>query len=213
MLRPKRVLPTAVHRAGIILSKVNELSMPDDATLMRRVAQGDRRAFLHLYDKYAPRVNGLSLRMLRDEMTAEEVTQDAFLRLWTRATTFNPDRGRLLSWLLAITRRLAIDRIRLDARRPALSEANSPGKSWEQLPDAASQTEEARWLSMKFALFELPAEQREAIELAFYHGMSHGQIAEYLELPLGTVKTRLRLAMEKLRRSLQTDPIEAAQRR
>ena len=213
MLRPKRVLPTAVHRAGIILSKVNELSMPDDATLMRRVAQGDRRAFLHLYDKYAPRVNGLSLRMLRDEMTAEEVTQDAFLRLWTRATTFNPDRGRLLSWLLAITRRLAIDRIRLDARRPALSEANSPGKSWEQLPDAASQTEEARWLSMKFALFELPAEQREAIELAFYHGMSHGQIAEYLELPLGTVKTRLRLAMEKLRRSLQIDPIEAAQRR
>lgn len=213
MLRPKRILPTAAHRAGIILSKVNESSMPDDATLMRRVAQGDRRAFLHLYDKYAPRVNGLSLRMLRDEMTAEEVTQDAFLRLWTRATTFNPDRGRLLSWLLAITRRLAIDRIRLDARRPALSEANSPGESWEQLPDAASQTEEARWLSMKFALFELPAEQREAIELAFYHGMSHGQIAEYLELPLGTVKTRLRLAMEKLRRSLQTDPIEAAQRR
>lgn len=187
--------------------------MPDDATLMRQVTQGDRRAFLHLYDKYAPRVNGLSLRMLRDEMTAEEVTQDAFLRLWTRATTFNPDRGRLLSWLLAITRRLAIDRIRLDARRPALSEANSPGGSWEQLPDAASQTEEARWLSMKFALFELPAEQREAIELAFYHGMSHGQIAEYLELPLGTVKSRLRLAMEKLRRSLQSDPIEAAQRR
>jgi len=213
MLRLKRTLPTAANPAGIIPAVVNGSDMPDDATLMRRVAQGDRRAFLSLYDKYASKVHGLSLWMLRDEMTAEEVTQDAFLRLWTRATTFNPDRGRLVSWLLVITRRLALDRIRLDARRPGLSEANSLGESWEDLPDAASHTEEARWGSLRFAMYQLPAEQREAIELAFFHGMSHGQIAEYLELPLGTVKTRLRLGMEKLRRSWQIDPIGGTQRR
>jgi RNA polymerase sigma-70 factor (ECF subfamily) len=173
---------------------------PDDALLVRRVAEGDRKAFLALYDRHAARVYGLALRVVGDPMTAEDVTQNAFLRLWTRAETYNPDRGRLSSWLLTITRRLAIDHFRLEARSPPAWKPSNPEDALEKVPDPASQSEEFRWGTMKFALSNLPQEQRSVIELAFYHGMSHSQIAEYQSTPLGTVKTRLRLGMEKLRR-------------
>ncbi|MFQ5922158.1 MAG: sigma-70 family RNA polymerase sigma factor [Anaerolineales bacterium] len=196
----------------IILVEVNSLEQSEDAVLMKRVADGDRRAFLHLYDRYANKVCGLALYILGDSMTAEEVTQDAFVRLWTRAETFNPDRGRLSSWLLTITRRLAIDRIRLDARRPRIVENPNLESALTHLPDPVSQTEEARWASLRFALDDLPDEQRSVIKLAYYQGMSQTQIADYLELPLGTVKTRIRLGMEKLRRAWQTDPIRDPQR-
>jgi RNA polymerase sigma-70 factor (ECF subfamily) len=202
------------HRqgAGIILPGVSGTSLPDDATLMQQVAQGDRRAFLSLYDKYAVRVHGLSLRMLRDAMSAEELTQDAFLRLWTRAQTFNPDRGQVLSWLLAITRRLALDRFRLDSRAPPPSESDNPGEDLDRLADESSRTEEARWRSLRFALADLPPEQRLPIELAFYYGLSQREIAEHLRIPLGTVKTRVRLGMDKLRRAWATDPIHSGRR-
>ena len=198
--------------AGIILPGVSGTSQPDDATLMQQVAQGDRRAFLSLYDKYAARVNGLSMRMLRDAMSAEELTQDAFLRLWTRAQTFNPDRGQVLSWLLAITRRLALDRFRLDSWAPPPSESGNPGEDLEGLADESSRTEEARWRILRFALADLPPEQRLPIELAFYYGLSQREIAEHLRIPLGTVKTRVRLGMDKLRRAWATDPIHSGRR-
>ncbi len=183
----------------IIRDMVSSYGTAEDATLMRKVAGGDRKAFLALYDRYAAKVHGLALRVLGDPMTAEEVTQDAFVRLWTRAETFNPDRGRLSSWLLTITRRICIDRIRLESRRPLTLNHSNPGHAPENIPDPASQTEEARWATLRFALSRLPEEQRSVIELAFYHGMSHSQIAEYQATPLGTVKTRIRLGMEKLR--------------
>lgn len=167
---------------------------------MQGVAKGDRGAFLALYDRHSAKVYGLALRVVGDRMTAEEVTQDAFIRLWTRGSTYNPDRGKLSSWLLTITRRLAIDHFRLEARRPVTWNPSNPDNALEKVPDPASQSDESRWATMKFALIELPEEQRSAIELAFYHGMSHSQIAEYQSIPLGTVKTRLRLGMEKLRR-------------
>ena len=175
--------------------------MEDDAKLVQQVAAGDRKAFLTLYDRYASRIFGLSQRMLHDPMVAEEVTQDTFLRLWTRASTFNPQKGRTLTWLLTITRRIAIDRIRLESRRP--KEAGSLDEyDWEWLPDPKSTSEEARWGTVGFALAELPIPQRQAIELTFYQGLSQSQIAEHLSIPLGTVKTRVRLGMEKLREAL-----------
>jgi len=167
---------------------------------MHKVASGDRRAFLALYDRHSAKVYGLALRVVGDRMTAEEVTQDAFLRLWTRASTYNPDRGKLSSWLLTITRRLAIDHFRLEARRPLTWNPSDPDNALEKVPDPASQSDESRWAMMKFALIKLPEEQRSVIELAFYHSMSHSQIADFQSIPLGTVKTRLRLGMEKLRR-------------
>ncbi len=187
-------------RIVIILVAVSNFEQSEDAALMRKVADQDRQAFLRLYDKHAAKVYGLALRVVGDPMTAEEVTQDAFVRLWTRAETFNRDRGRLSSWLLTITRRIAIDQIRLEARRPPEWNPSDPATAMENVPDPASQSEESRWATLRFALDKLPDEQRSVIELAFYHGMSHSQIADYQSTPLGTVKTRLRLGMEKLRR-------------
>ncbi len=184
----------------IILATVSIPVQPEDALLMRKVSEGDRKAFLALYDRHAAKVFGLGLRVIGDPMTAEEVTQDAFLRLWTRADTYNPDRGKLSSWLLTITRRLAIDQFRLEARRPLTWNPSNPENAMEKIPDPASQSEESRWATLRFALDRLPAEQRSVIELSFYHGMSHSQIADYQSTPLGTVKTRVRLGMEKLRR-------------
>lgn len=184
---------------------MSTLEKPDDAELMKRVAEGDREAFLALYDRYSAQVYGLALRVIGDQMTAEEITQDAFLRLWTRAETYNPDRGRLSSWLLTITRRLAIDQFRVEGRRPLAWNPSHPENALEKIPDPASQSEESRWATLRFALERLPAEQRSVIELSFYHGMSHSQIADYQSTPLGTVKTRVRLGMEKLRREWEQE--------
>lgn len=198
---------TEGRKGGKIVSsfEVSNDDQTGDAKLMRAVVEGNHQAFLALYDRHAARVHGLALRVLGDPMTAEEVTQDAFLRLWTRADTYNPGRGRLSSWLLTITRRLAIDHFRLEGRRPPAWNPSDPESALEKIPDPASQSEESRWGSLKFALNTLPQEQRSVIELAFYHGMSHSQIAEYQSTPLGTVKTRIRLGMEKLRREWEQE--------
>jgi RNA polymerase sigma-70 factor, ECF subfamily len=171
----------------------------EDVELVGRVAIGDENAFLALYDRHASRVNGLTLHILGDPMLAEEATQDTFLKLWSRARQYLAERGPFLPWLLTIARRVALDRIRLEARRPALSDANDPENTWQNLSDLETTTEETRWRSLYFAVQSLHPDQRKVIELAYYQGMSQSEIAEVLEWPLGTVKTRLRAAMEKLR--------------
>jgi len=170
--------------------------------LLERVSDGDRKAFLTLYDRYASRVYGLALHMLRDTLAAEDVAQEAFLKLWTRADTFHPAKGSFQSWLLTIVRRTALDRIRLEGRRPAIAEPPDAYGDWSHLPHPDSMSEEARWGSVRLALEALPAEQRKVISLSFYFGLSQSQISEQLKIPLGTVKTRMRLGMEKLRAAL-----------
>jgi RNA polymerase sigma-70 factor (ECF subfamily) len=179
--------------------------MVDESKLIQRVAEGDRTAFLRLYERYAAKVHGLSLHVLRDPGDAEENAQDAFLRLWERAESFRPERGTLLTWLLTITRRLAIDRLRHDSRR--IQPAHSLDEDWLSVPDPQSETEEARWHSLAFALRALPRDQRQTIELAYYYGMSQRQVAEVMDVPLGTVKTRIRLGMEKLRIAMREEPV------
>lgn len=182
------------------LIRYNEgVTNPNDLELVNRVAQGDEPAFLMLYDRYAARVHALMLRILNDPMLAEEATQDTFLKLWSRARLYLNDRGSLLLWLLTIARRTALDRLRLEARRPLLSDANDPDDSLQFIPDAESTQDESRWRSMYFAVQSLQPEYRKVIELAYYQGLSQSEIAEVLGWPLGTVKTRLRAAMEHLR--------------
>ncbi len=175
------------------------MTVADDNELIRQVADGDERAFLTLYDRYASRVHGLTLHILGDPMLAEEATQDTFLKLWSRARQYLAERGPFLPWLLTIARRVALDRLRLESRRPALSDANDPEVAWHTIPDLESTAEESRWRSLYFAVQALHPDQRVVIELAYYQGLSQSEIAEALGLPLGTVKTRLRAAMEKLR--------------
>jgi len=171
----------------------------DDNQLVKRVAQGDERAFLTLYDCYVSRVHALTLRILGEPMMAEEVTQDTFLKLWSRAHMYLAERGSLLLWLLTIARRTALDRLRLETRRPILSDSNDPTEAWEIIPDGNGLPEENRWRSMHFAVQSLSPEHRQVIELAYYQGLSQSEIAEVLGWPIGTVKTRLHAAMERLR--------------
>jgi RNA polymerase sigma-70 factor (ECF subfamily) len=171
----------------------------DDNLLVKRVAQGDEHAFLTLYDCYASRVHALTLRILGDPMLAEEATQDTFLKLWSRAHMYLAERGSLLLWLLTIARRTALDRLRLETRRPSLSDSKDPTEVWKTIPDGEGLPEENRWRSLHFAVEALSPEHRQVIELAYYQGLSQSEIAEVLGWPIGTVKTRLRVAMERLR--------------
>lgn len=176
------------------------MSNTDDIDLVGRVALGDESAFLTLYDRHASHVYALVLRILGDTMLAEETTQDTFLKLWSRARQYLAERGSLVVWLLTIARRTALDRLRLEARRPMLSDSTDPDEVWQELPDLTTFSEENRWHSIQFTVQSLPEEQRRVIELAYYHGLSQSEIAEMLGWPLGTVKTRLRAGMEHLRR-------------
>jgi RNA polymerase sigma-70 factor (ECF subfamily) len=173
----------------------------EDIDLVARVAQGEEPAFLALYDRYSSRVYALTVRILQDPMLAEEATQDTFMKLWSRARLYMTERGSLVLWLLTIARRTALDRLRLEGRRPLLSDASDPEDAWQTIPDQNSLPEEARWRSMWFAVQALDPDHRQVIELAYYQGLSQSEIAEVLGWPLGTVKTRLRAAMEHLRRS------------
>jgi RNA polymerase sigma-70 factor (ECF subfamily) len=105
----------------------------------------------------------------------------------------------LLLWLLTIARRTALDRLRLETRRPTLSDSTDPAEAWQTIPDSTSLPEESRWRSIHFALEALSPEHRQVLQLAYYQGLSQSEIAEVLGCPLGTVKTRLRAAMEHLR--------------
>jgi RNA polymerase sigma-70 factor (ECF subfamily) len=171
----------------------------DDSQLVARLVKGDEDAFLALYDRYSSRVYGLSMGILGDAMLAEEATQDTFLKLWSRARLYLADRGPFVFWLLTIARRTALDRLRLESRRPRLSESLDEGDGWRALPDSTTLPEESRWRSLRLAVQALSPDHRRVIELAYYQGMSQSDIAAVLGWPLGTVKTRMRAAMQQLR--------------
>jgi RNA polymerase sigma-70 factor (ECF subfamily) len=143
------------------------LSHPSDATLAEQVAQGDQQAFVSLYDRYSSRVYGLALRMMGERMVAEEVTQDVFVKLWSRAHRYQPAQGAFVAWLLTITRNTALDRLRGERRRPLLSDDLEPEDMWDMQTDGRSPADEADWHSLYFAVQSLPTEQRQVIELAF----------------------------------------------
>ena len=175
------------------------MTSTDESKLITQVAQGNENAFLALYDRYAGRVHGLTLHILGDDMLAEEATQDTFLKLWSRARDYLAERGPFLPWRLTIARRVALDRLRLEARRPTLSNSNDPEDAWQIIPELDSLTDESRWRSLYFAVQALHPDQRKVVELAYYQGLSQSEIAEVLGWPLGTVKTRVRSALEILR--------------
>ncbi len=174
---------------------------PGELDLIDAVGRGDEHAFLTLYDRYAGRVYALTTHILADPMLAEEATQDTFTKLWARARLYRSERGSFLVWLLTIARRTALDRLRLEGRRPMLSDGRDPDAVWHDLPDKTHDPEEARWRGLHFAVRALPELQQQVIELAYYQGLSQSEIAAELGWPLGTVKTRMRAALQALRRA------------
>jgi RNA polymerase sigma-70 factor (ECF subfamily) len=177
----------------------------DEFGLIQRIAEGDQRAFLEVYDQYAAKVYSLALRILSDSMLAEEATQDTFVKLWGRARTYVPERGSFAVWLLTIARRTCLDRLRQERRRPVLSDERDPDTAWGGVTDRNVDPAEARWRSLRFAVMALPDDQRQVIELAYYQGMSQSEIAAELGWPLGTVKTRMRTAMQALRQGWKSE--------
>jgi RNA polymerase sigma-70 factor (ECF subfamily) len=195
-----------------------------DPGLMARVVLGDEDAFAALYDRYAAAVFGAAVRLLGDRNVAEEVVQETYLALWNRADRFNPAAGSLVGWLLTIARNRSVDRLRAAGRRPAL--VSIGGQSGDDMPDdeafervlaagepvgmaaVAQDPEDAlerSWTRgvVRAVIAGMPDMERVALELAYDEGLTQTEIAERLGWPLGTVKTRTRRALLRLRGALE----------
>lgn len=167
-----------------------------DIDLMRRIKRREQAALTALYARYGGPVYSFALRVLQNTAQAEEITQDIFLRVWERADQWDPTKGKLSSWLLTMTRYAAIDHIRRENRHPRLAEPEL-----DDLPQIAANPDGdiAEGRILRNLIQQLPSDQGQLIQLAFFGGMSHSELAETLQLPLGTVKTRIRLGLQKLR--------------
>jgi RNA polymerase sigma-70 factor (ECF subfamily) len=178
---------------------------PDDITLMQRIANQDQHALLLLYQQYGKAVYSLAYRILQNTVLAEEATQDTFLKVWDRKTQWDPARGKLRNWLLTIAQFTAIDRLRKEKRQTHLV-AGLPNEEDEINVSTALRWQDESLLHVLVA--QLPPEQAILIELGFFQGMTHTQIAEKLKLPLGTVKTRVRSGLQTLR-TLWQDTVQS----
>lgn len=171
------------------------------AQLVSAMAAGEQRALGELYDATSGLVHGIALRMLENSHDAEEVVLDVFMKAWRKASSYSSERGGVTGWLVMMTRTVALDRIRCRKAQPRtwdldgldVAESTTHGS-----PEAATAQNEWR-RRVGAAMADLPAEQRQILTLAFFSGLSHAELAERLELPLGTVKTRIRLGLRRLR--------------
>ncbi len=194
---------TGDHESGEQLS---------DVDLIDQASRGDARALEVLYDRYSRVVFSFALRIVNDSLIAEELLQEVFFRAWQQGGSFRASKGTFLTWLLSITHNMAIDEVRKRKRRPQRSDSDDPDLVLASVPDSGPSVEDEVWLRalrerIGRALDTLPAAQREAIELAYFKGMTHREIAETLNEPLGTIKTRMRLGMQKLRDQLDSSEV------
>lgn len=179
------------------------LDTPAMSELLYRIAEKrDPQAFGELYDAYAPRLKSYMIRQGADGATAEELAQETLLTVWRKAQLYSGEKGSASTWIYTIARNLRIDRIRRETPWQELPEGHNEEASDDPAPDeAVSQNE--RKVRVQQALKTLPAEQYEVVVLSYLEGLSHSEIADRLELPLGTVKSRMRLAYQKLRETVE----------
>jgi RNA polymerase sigma-70 factor, ECF subfamily len=178
-----------------------------DREMLARVASADQRAFSELYDRLSGPLYSLAVHMLGDAAEAQDALQDAFLQIWRRAATYDADQSSVFSWAALLTRSRVIDRLRARGRRLRVIASSTDGdenparaadaSTAESAADIADRNEAAG--RVRSILSKLPAEQREAIELAFFHDLTHHEIAAQLGQPLGTIKARIRRGLLKLR--------------
>lgn len=169
--------------------------------LIQKVGQGDRQSFEQLYDRFSGVLFTTAYRVLNDQEAAEDVLQDVFIQIWDKAPSYDPKRGKPLSWAVTLTRNKAIDRLRSAQRRYRLQEeleqeaevAEEPALSLEEVDSAE------KGQIVRDAVMRLSKEQRQAIELAFFSGLTQTEIADELQQPLGTVKARIRRGMMRLK--------------
>ena len=171
--------------------------------LVRRIADGDASALRRAYDAHAGRVLALALRIVRSRAEAEDVVQDTFVEVWRRAGDYDPQRGEVSAWIMGMARSRCIDRVRRARVRSAYAmRTKSDDNLAHDAPDENAVTNE-HGAHVRKVLALLPTEQRTALELAYFDGLTQQQIASQVGAPLGTVKTRIRLALEKLSKELE----------
>ena len=180
--------------------------MDQDVELLRHISEGDRHSFSRFYDQYCKLLFAIAFRILNDQKEAEDVLQEVFLQIWDKAGTYNPVLGKPISWAVTLTRNKAIDYIRAHQRRSKLLE-HAANEMLVCAPGSATANESVHGREheelISSAVAELPAEQRKAIEMAFFTGLTQNEISELLKEPLGTIKARIRRGMLKLRERLE----------
>jgi RNA polymerase sigma-70 factor (ECF subfamily) len=201
-----RRAPRAAARGAGRLAPVPTPDSVEDLSiesLLREVADGSRAAFAEMYDRISSRVLGLVIRVLRDRAQSEEVTQEVFLEIWQSASKFDQNRGSGMAWVLTMAHRRAIDRIR-SAQKSHERDLKIGIRDMEREFDGVAESVEIRLENerVKVAMARLTPLQREAVILAYYGGYSHSEMSQILGIPLGTVKTRLRDGMIRLRDEL-----------
>lgn len=197
-----RVDPPSLPGTGELTGWFTASTAPSDNELLQRIRRGDEAALAALYDRHAHFVAAIALRIVGDRELAEEVVQDTFLRSWHHIDSYDPSRGRVITWLLGIARNRAIDMLRSRSHQARRRERNSLS---DAIPSDAAEFPDVFALRevMARAISILSTDQRQIIELAYYGGLSQTEIAQKLGLPLGTVKSRTRSGMEKLRVELR----------
>ena len=170
---------------------------------LEQAGRGDANAFTSLYDRYASRILGLLVRMLGDKDVAEDLLQEVFFEIWTKASAFDAQRGSAEFWLFQLARRRAVDRLRQRGRRMRSESAPEPLDLTEPGGNAEQSEEQGR---IRRAIGGLANDCRRPLELAFFQGLTYTEVAEHLGWPVGTVKTRIRTALQKLRITLDDDP-------
>lgn len=188
-------------RAGVPVGQMN------DELLITRVARGDSEALEALYDEHASTVLAIALKVVGDRSAAEDVLQETFWRVWKSASTYRQERGAVSAWLFRIARNLAIDAFRRGGVRPQILEMEQNDSFLEWTPDSGADVADQAHSSLlnqqvRAALSRLPNDQKKVIELAYFYGMTRQEIAEATGEPLGTIHTRARLGLQKLRDEL-----------
>ncbi|HEY7002152.1 MAG TPA: sigma-70 family RNA polymerase sigma factor [Candidatus Udaeobacter sp.] len=183
-----------------------------DREMIARVGDGDQSAFGALYDRLSGPLYSLALKMLGDPSDAQDALQEVFVQIWSRAGTYNPEKSSVFSWAVLLTRSRAIDRLRARDRRQRVVAGSTPDEAKvaettnasmvESAADTAEKSDEAA--RVRYVLNNLPSEQRQAIDLAFFGHLTHHEIAAQLGQPLGTVKARIRRGLLRLREQLRT---------
>ena len=195
------------------MTAADDLSQLSDSELIALITAQDPRALETLYDRYSRVIFSFALRIVGDQEIAEEIMQEVFFRAWQQGKSFQTNRGTLITWLLSITHNLSIDEVRKRKRRPQKADSSEPELLMAGLRDETQSVEDEVWISslrdiMVDALAQLPDVQRDAIEMAYFKGLTQREIAEATGEPLGTIKTRTRLGMLKLREFLGNDLVE-----
>ncbi|MGH7685494.1 MAG: RNA polymerase sigma factor [Candidatus Dormibacteria bacterium] len=178
--------------------------MDGDREILDRVATGSPEAFETLYDRFGRLAYAIAMRVLSDEGAAEEVVQDAFLSVWRKRLMYSAERGTVRSWIATVVRNSAIDRLRREQRRDRYELGGDVPPEHPSLSDTWTEVEaDLSRREIFSALYTLPVEQRQTIELAYWCGMSQREISEVMDVPVGTVKGRARLGLHKLRAALE----------